>query len=45
VLVNKEVSDLWKVPKPEGDSISGPFTLEELIAALNHLQQWLPNWG
>jgi len=28
-LVNKELSDLWKIPTPEGHSISEPFRLEE----------------
>jgi len=32
------VSDLWKVPTLEGDSISGPFTTEELANAVNHLE-------
>jgi len=29
-LVNKELSDLWKIPKPDGHSISEPFRPEEL---------------
>jgi len=29
---------MWKVPIPAGDSISGPFTPEELANALNHLK-------
>jgi len=33
-LVNKELSDLWKIPTPEGHSISKPFRPEELAAAL-----------
>ena len=34
-LVNKEMSDLWKIPTPEGHSISEPFRPEELSAALD----------
>ena len=37
-LNNKELSDPWKVPTPEGNSISGPFTPEELSAALRPLK-------
>jgi len=37
-LVNKELSDLWKIPTPEGYSISEPFRSEELAAALKHLK-------
>jgi len=37
-LVNKELSDLWKIPTPEGHSISEPFRLEELDAALRRLK-------
>jgi len=33
-LVNKELSDLWKIPTPEGHSISEPFRPEEFAAAL-----------
>jgi len=33
-LVNKELSDLWKISTPEGHSISEPFTPEEFAAAL-----------
>jgi len=29
-LVNKQLSDLWKIPTPEGHSISEPFRPEEL---------------
>jgi len=36
-LVNKELSDRWKIPIPEGHSISKPFKLEEL-AALRRLK-------
>jgi len=36
--VNKKVSDLWKVPTPDEDSISDPFTPEELALALHHLE-------
>ena len=35
---NKKLSDPWKVQKPGGNSISGPFTPEELAAALRHLK-------
>jgi len=31
-LVNKELSDLWKIPTPEGHSISEPFRPEEHAA-------------
>jgi len=37
-LVNKQLSDLWKIPTPEGHSISEPFRPEELSAALRHLK-------
>jgi len=37
-LVNKELSDLRKIPIPEGHSISEPFRLEELAAALGRLK-------
>jgi len=37
-LVNKELSDLWKIPTPEGHNISEPFRLEELAAALRRLK-------
>jgi len=37
-LVYKKVSDRWKAASAEGDSISGPFTPEELATALNHLE-------
>ena len=33
-LVNKELSDIWKIPTPEGHSISEPFRSQELAAAL-----------
>jgi len=36
-LINKQLSDLWKVPTPEGNRNSGPFTLEELAAAFKRL--------
>jgi len=38
-LVNKQLSDLWKIPTPECHSISEPFRPEELAAALKHLKQ------
>ena len=37
-LVNKELSDLWKILTPEGHSISKPFRLEELAFALRRLK-------
>jgi len=37
-LVNKDLSELWKVPTPEGNNISGPFRPEELAAALRRLK-------
>jgi len=37
-LVNKELSDLWKIPTPEHHSISEPFRSEELAAALRCLK-------
>ena len=37
-LVNKEFSDLWEIPTSEGHSISEPFRLEELAAALRRLK-------
>jgi len=37
-VVNKELSDLWKIPTPEGHSISEPFGPEELAAALRCLK-------
>jgi len=37
-LVNEELSDLWKIPTPEGHSISEPFAPEELTAALRRLK-------
>ena len=36
-LVNKELSDLWKIPTPEGHSISELFRPEEFAAALRRL--------
>ena len=36
-LINKQLSDLWKVPTLKGNSISGPFR-PELAAALSHLK-------
>jgi len=33
-LVNKQLSDLWKIPTPEGHSISEPFRPKELAAVL-----------
>jgi len=37
-LVNKELSDIWKIPTPEGHTISEIFRLEELAAALRRLK-------
>jgi len=37
-LVNKELSDLWKIPTPEGHSISEPFRPEEIAIALRRLK-------
>jgi len=41
-FINKELSDLWKVATPDGDSISGRFTPEELANALNHVKPGKP---
>jgi len=37
-LINKELSDLWKIPTPEGHSISEPFRPEEFTIALRRLK-------
>jgi len=37
-LVNKQLSDLWKIPPPEGHSISEHFRPEEFAAALRRLK-------
>ena len=37
-LVNKQLSDLWKIPTPEGHSISEPFRPEEFAAAFSRLK-------
>ena len=37
-LVNKQLSDLWKIPTPEDHSISEPFRPEEFAAALRRLK-------
>jgi len=37
-LANKELSDLWKIPTPEGHSISEPFRPDKLAAALRRLK-------
>ena len=37
-LVNKELSDRWKIPTPEGHSISESFAPEELAATLRRLK-------
>ena len=38
-LISKQLSDLWKVPIPEGNRIPGPFTSKELANALKHQEQ------
>ena len=37
-LVNKQLSDLWKIPTPEGHAIPEPFRPEEFAAALRCLK-------
>jgi len=37
-LINKVLSDLWKIPTPEGHSISESIRLEEFAAALRLLK-------
>jgi len=37
-LVNKQLSDLWKIPSREGHSISEPFRPEKFAAALRRLK-------
>jgi len=37
-FVNKQLSDLWKIPTPEGHSISESFRPEEFAAALRRLK-------
>ena len=37
-LVNKELSDLWKIPTPEAHIVSEPFRTEEFAAALRRLK-------
>jgi len=41
-LVNKQLSDLWKIPTPERHSISEPFRPEEFAAALRCLKPGKP---
>ena len=36
--INKQLYDLWKIPTPEGHSISEPFKSEEFDASLTHLR-------
>jgi len=36
-LVNKQLSDLWKIPTPEGHNISEPFRPEAITAGLRRL--------
>jgi len=37
-LVNKDLSDLWQIPTPEGHCISEPFRPEEIASALRRLK-------
>jgi len=37
-LVNKEISDLWKIPTPEDKCISGEFTSDEFALASQQLK-------
>ena len=37
-LLNKELSDLWKIPTPQGHRISEPFRSEELSTAFRRLK-------
>jgi len=37
-LINKQLSDLWKIPTLEGHSTSEPFRPEEFAAAIRHLK-------
>jgi len=37
-IANKELSDLWKIPTPEGHSISEHFRPEDLPSALRRLK-------
>jgi len=37
-LVNKQLSDLWKIPTPDGHSTSEPFRPEVFAAALRRLK-------
>jgi len=37
-LINKQLYDIWKVPTPEGNSISGPFRPAEFTSALRRLK-------
>jgi len=34
MIINKKLSDLWKIPTPEGHNIADLFTPEELAAAI-----------
>jgi len=44
-LINKRLSDQWKVPTPEENNISGPFRPEELAATLRRLKpESLRDW-
>jgi len=36
-LVNKEVSDLWRIPTPEDKCFSGVFSSDEFALALQQL--------
>jgi len=44
-FVNKQLSDLWKIPTLEGHSISEPFRPEEFAAALRRLKPQTPEAG
>jgi len=37
-LVNKQLSDIWKLPTPEGHSITETFRPEEFAVALRRLK-------
>jgi len=37
-LINKQLSDVWKIPTPESHNISEPFRPEEFAAALRQLK-------
>jgi len=41
-LVNKEVSDLWRIPTSDDKCISGEFTSDEFALALQQLKPEKP---